>query len=123
MSNPAAELDIGDARVEFMANFVLKSLRIKGDKWTKMYGVEENKMMFMEFFEKADHLVLIVQAAGGGALSVTYDWPTSLRNKAVYFVRKTKEVIQKDANLRNVLYYGDLSYAPLEQLSAFVDEV
>lgn len=119
----AAELELGDARVEFMADYVLKTLRIKGDKWMKMYSLEENKMMFMDFFEKADNMVFIIQSAGGGALSVAYDWPTTLRNKAVYFVRKGKELISKDANLRNVLYYGDLSYAPLEQLSAFVDEV
>lgn len=119
----AAELELGDARVEFMADYVLKTLRLKGDKFTKMYNVEENKMMFMEFFEKADHMVMIIQAAGGGALNVSYDWPTNLRNKACYFVRKAKDLITKDANLRNVFYYGDLSYAPLEQLSAFVDEV
>lgn len=119
----AAELELGDARVEFMADYVLKTLRIKGDKWTKMYGQEENKMMFMDFFEKSDNMVMIIQAAGGGALSVSYDWPSSLRNKAIYFVRKGKDLITKDANLRNVLYYGDLSYSPLEQLSAFVDEV
>lgn len=119
----AAELELGDARVEFMADYVLKTLRLKGDKWTKMYNLEENKMMFMDFFEKADHMVMIIQAAGGGALSVTYDWPTTLRNKACYFVRKGKDLIAKDANLRNAFYYGDLSYAPLEQLSAFVDEV
>lgn len=119
----AAELELGDARVEFMADYVLKTMRIKGDKWMKMYNVDENKMMFMEFFEKADHMVMVIQAVGGGGIQVQYDWPTNLRNKACYFVRKGKDLITKDANLRNVLYYGDLSYAPLEQLSAFVDEV
>lgn len=119
----AAELELGDARVEFIADYVLKTLRLKGDKFSKLYNVEENKMMFMDFFEKSDNMVMVIQAAGGGALSVAYDWPTNLRNKACYFVRKGKDLITKDANLRNVLYYGDLSYAPLEQLSAFVDEV
>ena len=110
----AAELELGDARVEFMADYVLKTLRLKGDKWTKMYNLEENKMMFMDFFEKADHMVMIIQAAGGGALSVTYAWPTTLRNKACYFVRTGKALIAQDANLRNAFYYGDVSYAPLE---------
>lgn len=119
----ASELGLEDARVEFMADYVLKALRLKGDKFTKMYNVEENKMLFMDYFEKADNPVMIIQAAGGGSLTVTYDWPTNLRNKACYFVRKGKDLITKDADLRNVLYYGDLSYAPLEQLSAFVDEV
>lgn len=119
----AADLGLEDARVVFMADYVLKTLRLKGDKWSKMYSLEENQLMFMDFFEKADNTVMIIQAAGGGALSVSYDWPTNLRNKACYFVRKGKDLITKDADLRNAFYYGDLSYAPLEQLSAFVDEV
>lgn len=119
----AAELELGDARVEFMADYVLKTLRLKGDKFTKMYNVEENKMMFMEFFEKADDMVMIIQAVGGAVLNVSYGWPTILRNKACYFVRKGKDSIAKDANLRDCFYYGDISNAPLEQLSAFVEGV
>lgn len=119
----AADLGIEDARVAFIADYVLKSLRLKGDKWSKMYSLEENQLVFTQFFEKSDNTVLIVQANSGGAISVSYDWPTNLKNKACYFVRKAKDVITKDVDLRNVLYYGDLSYAPLEQLSAFVDEV
>ena len=120
----ASDLDINDKRVEFVADYVLKTMKLKGDKWTKMYSLEENKQMFLEFFDKSDHSNLIVTVSSAGALSVGYEWPATLRNqKACYFVKKSKENIQKDSPLRNSLIYGDLSYSPMDQLSAFVDEV
>jgi len=79
----AAELEIGDVRVEFIAEYVLKTLRLKPDKWTKMYVIEENKMLCLDFFDKAesDTLVIVFNAAGG--LSVSTDWPSQFKQKAV----------------------------------------
>jgi dynein heavy chain len=119
----AAELELGDARVEFVCDYVLKTMKIKADKWTKMYSVEENKQMILEFFEKNDRACLLISANAAGVLSVSFGWPSQIKSKAVYFVRKGQDHISKDANLRNLLIYGDLSYAPIEQLSVFVDEV
>ena len=119
----AADLEIGDPRVEFVADYVLKTMKLKGDKWTKMYSVDENKQMFLDFFEKSDHPSLMVSLNSSGNLMVSFTWPSALKSKACYFVKKTKEAVQKDASIRNVLFYGDLSYTPIDQLSAFVDEV
>lgn len=41
----------------------------------------------------------------------------------VYFVKKTKEPVPKDVPVKNAIMYGDISYSPIDQLSAFVDEV
>ena len=119
----ASELELGDSRVEFMADYVLKTLKVKPDKWSKMYNIDENKLMFMEFFDKPENNTLVVIATSAGALTVQYEWPTNPKAKACYFVRRTREGISKDTVLRNALLYGDLSMSPLDQLSAFVDEV
>lgn len=119
----AAELEIGDSRVEFVADYVLKTLKIKPDKWTKMYGLDENKQLFMDYFEKPELTTLIVIATSSGGLNVQYEWPSNPKAKACYFVRKAREPIQKDTVLRSALLYGDISQSPLDQLSAFVDEV
>ena len=119
----AADLEIGDTRVEFIADYVLKTMKIKPDKWTKMYGVDEVKQMFLDFFDKPEHTSLLISANAAGVLSVGFDWPAQLRTKAVYFVKKSKDPIQKDSPIRSSLIYGDLSYSPIDQLSAFVDEV
>ncbi|XP_013068368.2 dynein beta chain, ciliary [Biomphalaria glabrata] len=119
----ASELEIGDVRVEFMADYVLKTLKQKPDKWTKMYSLDENKQLFMDFFEKPDLNTIIIIATAAGSLQVQYEWPTNPKAKACYFVKRSRDPVLKDAVLRNVLLYGDLSTSPLDQLSAFVDEV
>ena len=81
----AADLEIGDVRVEFVADYVLKTLRIKPDKWTKMYALDENKQMCTDFFDKGDAQCLILSINAGGGLSVSNDWPTQFKQKAVRF--------------------------------------
>ena len=119
----AADLEIGDPRIEFIADYVMKTMKIKADKWTKLYSLDENKQMFIDFYEKSDHQSLIVSQNTAGNLLVSFTWPSALKSKACYFVKRTKETIQKDAAIRRMLLFGDLSYTPIDQLSAFVDEV
>lgn|SRR6218665_1793737 len=119
----AAELEIGDVRVEFVADYVLKALRVKPDRWTKMYALDENKQMCLDFFEKGEQSNLIISTNSAGGLTLSNEWPTSLKSKAIYFVKKSKEPVPKDMPAKNALLYGDISYSPIDQLSAFVDEV
>ena len=119
----ASELEIGDSRVEFIADYVLKTLKVKPDKWSKMYGIDENKQMFMDYFEKPENNTIVVIATAAGGLNVQFEWPTNPKAKACYFVKRSKDPVSKDTVLRNALLYGDLSLSPLDQLSAFVDEV
>ncbi len=119
----ADDLDIGDSRVEFMAAFILKTLKIKADKWQKMYGIEDNKIIILEYLEKSDQILLVFILTPAGGLIVTHQYPQQLKGKACYFAKKNKENIPKDSNLKEVLIYGDLSYSPLDQLSAILDEV
>jgi len=83
----AAELDIGDARVEFIADYVLKTLRIKGDKWTKMYVIEENKALCIDFFDKPDSPTLVIALNPAGGLAVSNEWPAQFKQKAVSFAQ------------------------------------
>lgn len=119
----AAELDITDSRVVFIADYVIKTTKCKPDKFMKMYNVEETKQMILEWFDKADNPALIIVSNPGGSLSAQHEWPANPKQKAVYFVKKTKDAIPKDIPFRQAVLYGDLSYSPLDQLSAFVDEV
>ena len=118
-----ADMEIGDSRVEFMADYVLKTLKCKPDRWMKMYNVDETKQMFMDWFEKSDLPSLVIINNAGGSLTAQYEWPTNPKLKACYFVKKSREGISKDVPFRQSVLYGDLSYSPLDQLAAFVDEV
>ncbi|KAK6170907.1 hypothetical protein SNE40_019193 [Patella caerulea] len=119
----ASDLEISDTRVLFVADYVLKTLKIKPDKWSKMYSVDETKQMFLDYFEKPDIISLVVILSPAGGLTVQFEWPNNPKGKACYFVKRSRDPIQKDTNLRVALLYGDLAYSPLDQLSAFVDEV
>ena len=43
-----------DPRLDFMLDLLTKSLKIKPDRWFKLYAVDENRIMITEFFEKAE---------------------------------------------------------------------
>ena len=119
----AEELELGDKRTEFIAEYVLKTMKLKPDRFSKMYSLDESKQMFTDFFDKAEETHLLVFQTPGGGLSVGKDWPVAIKTKACYFVKKAREAIPKDGVFRNSVLYGDLSYSPIEQLSAFVEEV
>ena len=121
-----ADLELGDSRVEFMADYVIKMLKCKPDKWMKMYNVEETKLKFMDWFDKPEISSLIVLSNPGGALSAQHEMPSNTKQKAFYFVKRNHQSITKDMLplcIRQAIFYGDLSSSPLEQLSAFVEEV
>jgi len=98
---------------------------MKPDKWNKMYAVEENKAVIKLFVDTPEPTTLIAYINFAGALTVTDEWPSNLKSKASYFVKKVNDVIpvSKDVPMRNMLLYGDVSANPIDQLSVFVDEV
>ena len=118
----AEELEIGDARIEFMAVYLLKTLKLKNDRWMKMYAIEDNKLLIHDYVEKNEQSLLVFIMNSSGSLTVQYEYPTQLKGKCVYFAKKNKEAIGKDS-IKDALIYGDLSYSPLDQLSAILDEV
>jgi len=46
------DLEINDPRVEFVADYVLKTMKLRADRWLKMYAAEENKQLCLDFFDK-----------------------------------------------------------------------
>ena len=117
-------MEIDDPRFEYLSEIILKTFKLKPDKWAKLLGNDEHKQIIVDFFEKTDNFRLIIQLTSAGALIPEYEFPSGGgKHKSVYFVKKEKkEAITKD-KYRGSLLFGDLSYAPLDQLSALVDEL
>ena len=46
------DLEINDPRVEFLADYVLKTMKLRAERWLKMYSVEDNKQLCLDFFDK-----------------------------------------------------------------------
>lgn len=119
----AEDLELNDPRIFFVADYVLKTLKLKSDKFAKMYGLDENKQIVHDFFDKAENQILVLQYTAAGALQPTTTFPNVVKNKSCYFIKKRREPLPKDTILRDALMYGDLSTSPVDQLSAMVDEV
>ena len=116
-------MDFADARFDHISEYVLKTFKLKPDKWSKLVGNEEYRQLLLEFLDKQESAQLIITQGATGLLVPSYEFPTGGKNKSVYFLKKDKrETVGKD-NFKTALMYGDLSCSPLEQLSALVDEV
>lgn len=111
-----------DRRFEFIEKYVLKTLKLKQDRWQKCISIEDNKQVIQEFLDKSDLMTLVVSLNAAGLLLPTFGFPTTSKNKAVYFVKQSKTALTLDS-MKSNLVYGDLSYAPLDQFSALVEEV
>ena len=46
------DLEINDPRVEFLADYVLKTMKLRAERWLKMYSVEDNRQLCVDFFDK-----------------------------------------------------------------------
>ncbi|CAF4744784.1 unnamed protein product, partial [Rotaria socialis] len=119
------ELDIADLRVHFIADYLIKSLRLRTDKWTKMVQIEEQNKTILEFCEKPHPTLLVFHVNPAGNLTVGTAFPTSLKSKACFFGKKSPEPLQRDSKekIAAALNFGDLSNSALEQLQIYVNDV
>jgi dynein heavy chain, axonemal len=117
------ELKTDDSRVEFIAGYLMKTLKLKREKWLKMYAIEENKKMINNFLENIEPSLIVFYLNTSNVLTVQYQYPLSIKSKVVYFGKKNKESIQSDVPIQNTFIYGDLSTTPIDQFSTILDEV
>ncbi|KAK7113097.1 dynein beta chain, ciliary-like [Littorina saxatilis] len=118
-----SELDIEDTRVVFVAKYVLKLTGQKPDKFTKPYGQEDTKKVYNAFFDEPKTKAIFVYLGSSGSFQATLKWPGQHKVKGCYFVKKKNGKITKEDKMENILVYGDLSTAPVDQLCLLVDEV
>ncbi|XP_039201063.1 dynein heavy chain 17, axonemal isoform X2 [Crotalus tigris] len=113
---------VADKRLDFIENYCTLSLRVKPDKWSKFATSEETHTMLNEFYEKPDVTTLVITLNPTGQLIPCLGFPSTLKNKGIYFVKKKHENITKD-NFLEALLVGDISPSPVEQMMAIVEEV
>lgn len=112
-----------DKRLDFIADYVLRILKLKQDKWQKCVSSEDNRQVLKEFLDRAEQRTLVVSVTAAGQLQLAAAFTAAgSKNKAAYFVKQNKAALCPES-MRDNLVYGDLSYAPLEQFSALVEEV
>lgn len=111
-----------DKRFRFIADSVLKTLRLKKDHWQKCVSVEEQKQVIQDFLDKPDHTTLVVYLNTSGQLVPANGFEEISKTKAVYLIKQSQTTLSFDT-MKADLMYGDMSYSPMGLLSAFVQEV
>lgn len=113
---------VEDRRLYFIADYVLRTLKLKQDKWQKFLSSEENRQVLQDFVDKAERGTLVVSVTAAGLLQAAAAFTASSKNKAVYFVKRSKAALSPGC-MKDTLVYGDLSSAPLDQFTGFIEEV
>ncbi|XP_026855443.2 LOW QUALITY PROTEIN: dynein heavy chain 9, axonemal [Electrophorus electricus] len=111
-----------DKRFYFIEQYVLKTMKLKPDRWHKCLSVEEQKQVIQDFLDKSDNTTLVVSLNAAGQLIPTFGFAGYSKNKSVYFIKRNQGALSSDT-MQTDLLYGDMSPSPLEQFSAFVEEV
>lgn len=77
-----------DTRLDFLGNFVQKTLKLKPEKWTRMTGADEHKAVVMKFLERPNPVLLVVVLTHTAQLVAANGFPLSqLKNKgAVHYI-------------------------------------
>ena len=77
-----------EPRLDFIQDFTLKSLRLKPDKWARMVVSDEQRTFISNFIDRDYPQELVISQNFSGHLVTHTDWPSILRNKGVFFVKK-----------------------------------
>lgn len=109
-----------DERVQYIAERVVCSLRLRADKWLQFIRRAENQTVLAEFLHRERLLVCFL--SGAGLLAASCGLPSNLKNKAVYIFKKVKCPILKE-NYRKNLVFGHLAGTPLNQITTLVEEI
>lgn len=110
-----------DSRLDFICDYVLKTLKLQQDRWDKLMSSEDNRQVLQDFLERVENRSLVVSVTAAGLLQPSPAF-TASRNKAVYFVKRSGSSLRPEAVEQRPVC-GELSPALLDQFSAVVQEV
>ncbi|CAH0400414.1 unnamed protein product [Chilo suppressalis] len=110
-----------DTRLEFMSEYILKSLKIKLDKWTKFITGDERHILF-RYFDFPKYEIIVFRMNTAGLLTCSTTFPPISRGKMIYFLRNSPDKITQ-TNFRKVTTIGEMSGNVLMDISVMADEV
>lgn len=74
-----------DNRMDFLANFVKKTLKLKPEKFTRMMATEEHKSVVMKFLERPVPALLVIALTPTAQLVASNGFPlVQLKSKGKY---------------------------------------
>lgn len=83
-----------DNRMEFLSNFVKKTLKLKPEKFTRMMATEEHKAVVMKFLERPLPALLIIVLTPAAQLVASNGFPqVQLKSKGKYMCKLKSMVV------------------------------
>ena len=98
-------------RYQLIRDYTLKTLRLKIDKWNKLWSSDEQRALLIKFVESgftkyvsivcyhtsaisSDSIQqIVISQTPGGAIQIHTDWARYLTNKGVYFIKRENQGI------------------------------
>ncbi|XP_069700803.1 dynein beta chain, ciliary-like [Periplaneta americana] len=112
-----------DPRLDFMFEYLQRSLRLKPDKWAKLLANKELNKFIFDFFKDPNIKMLVMVGSASGIPTPQHSFPVSTgKGKSSYFIKKSPEAITKE-NFRSLLIFGDIAAKPVDELAVLVQEV
>ncbi|MBN3313097.1 DYHC protein, partial [Atractosteus spatula] len=113
-----------DERVQFVANKLCQSLKVKSEKWDRYIALEENQTLLNDFLERDTNRMLVFYITSAGLLAASRE--VNLRcyckHRGVYVLKKRAGCIHSD-NYKTSLLFGTVSLSLLEQVSSTVEKI
>ncbi|XP_051927996.1 dynein heavy chain 9, axonemal [Hippocampus zosterae] len=116
------ESPAADHRLDFIEDYVLRTLKVKHDRWQKCVSSEDNLQILQDFLDHPQQRILVMCVTSTGLLQPAAAFTFHSKNKAVYFLKRSKTVLTAE-RMEDNLVCGDLSCSPLDQFSALIEEV
>ena len=110
--------------MKFIAIYLIKTLKIKTEKWNKLYLQEDNRMIIDDFLDRkhVNKIVFFLNASQN--LIVSKEFPYQIKSKMVYFIKKSNESLVKTSiTFQSQVVYGDIPELPLDLIYSILDGV
>lgn len=104
MDQPGPSTSNQDPRYDFIGSYVVKSLKLKPEKWMRVLSIEEHRTTLRDFLDKPYPILLVVVLTHAAQLVPVVSFPCYLKNKAVYFVKKKPDVVPKERCAEMVIF-------------------
>nr|XP_015213314.1 PREDICTED: dynein heavy chain 11, axonemal [Lepisosteus oculatus] len=111
-----------DERVQFVANKLCQSLKVKSEKWDSYIALEENQAVLSDFLERDTNRMLVFYITSAGLLAATREVSADCKHRGVYVLKKRAGCVHSD-NYKTSLLFGTVSLSLLEQVSSTVEKI
>ncbi|XP_037954213.1 dynein beta chain, ciliary [Teleopsis dalmanni] len=112
-----------EKRQEFLWNYIMKTMRLKQEKWNKMITTNEFRDIVNDFLSDPFNERIIFYLNSASLLVPSNSFPLKPRSKIVYFIRTELPSDLEEEDMNDKLTYGDVLHNVLENLSVLCDEV